>query len=96
MSTSGPNSSSVPSKEKPSLGGTRIRQRKRNINVPLDHASFADVVVAIFQDAAVDGDGSVESALLAGVRALEINGADLDYSRYGDTLFEARRTCAAV
>jgi hypothetical protein len=25
---------------------------------------------------------------LAGVKALEVQGADLDYSRYGDTLFE--------
>jgi hypothetical protein len=25
---------------------------------------------------------------LAGVKALEVHGADLDYSRYGDTLFE--------
>ena len=25
---------------------------------------------------------------LAGVKALEVAGADLDYSRYGDTLFE--------
>jgi hypothetical protein len=96
--------------EKPSLGGTRFRQRKRNINVPLDHTSFADDVVAIFQDAAVDG-ADVESNLvrraarapaatwpltraarsrrqLAGVKALEVHGADLDYSRYGDTLFE--------
>jgi hypothetical protein len=136
--------------EKPTLGGTRFRQRKRNINVPLDHTSFADDVVAIFQDAAVDG-ADVESNLvrsqrrrrrarrlarefcqrprglafrparlaaagrrlltlaraprspplalpsllaralgrqLAGVKALEVHGADLDYSRYGDTLFE--------
>jgi len=27
--------------EKPSLGGQRIRQRKRSINVPLDHSTFA-------------------------------------------------------
>jgi hypothetical protein len=56
--------------EKPTLGGTRFRQRKRNINVPLDHTSFADDVVAIFQDAAVDG-ADVESNLVrcGGLRA---------------------------
>lgn len=83
----------------PSLGGTRIRQRKRNITVPLDHASFADVVVGVFQDAAAEGagaaEGGVEAALLAGVKALEVAGADLDYGRYGDTLFEARPAGAA-
>ena len=41
----------------------------------------------IFQDAAVE-DADVETNLLAGVKALEVAGADLDYSRYGDTLFE--------
>ena len=49
--------------EKPQLGGTRIRQRKRNINVPLDAGSFADDIVAIFQDAAVEG-ADVETNLV--------------------------------
>ena len=49
--------------QKPQLGGTRLRQRKRNINVPLDHTSFADDVVAIFQDAAVEG-ADVETNLV--------------------------------
>ena len=53
--------------EKPTLGGTRIRIRKRNVNVPLDAASFADDVVAIFQDAAVD-DADVETNLVRRAR----------------------------
>ena len=45
------------------LGGTRIRQRKRSINVPLDHSTFADEVVAIFQDAATE-EADVETNLV--------------------------------
>ncbi len=55
--------------EKPSLGGTRIRIRKRNVNVPLDAASFADDVVAIFQDAASE-EADVETNLVRGVACL--------------------------
>ena len=35
--------------------GAQIKTRKRNIAVPLDPGSFADAVVAIFQDVK-DGD----------------------------------------
>mmetsp|Transcript_6052 Transcript_6052/g.6914 ORF Transcript_6052/g.6914 Transcript_6052/m.6914 type:complete len:430 (-) Transcript_6052:239-1528(-) len=69
---------------KPTLGGARLKTRKRNIAVPLDPASFADAVVQIFVDAS-EGQ-SVEADLEAGVKALEA--AELDFSRYGDTLFE--------
>ncbi|KAL0358775.1 UNVERIFIED_CONTAM: hypothetical protein Sangu_0726900 [Sesamum angustifolium] len=42
------------SKEKPTLGGTRIKTRKRNIAAPLDPASFSDAVVQIYLDNAGD------------------------------------------
>ncbi|UPQ98768.1 W2 domain-containing protein [Chloropicon primus] len=63
-----------------------MRQRKRNINVPLDPASFAESLLDIFTAAKEAGDGNVDSALehaLAG-----IDQSDLDYNRYGETFFE--------
>eukprot|EP00891_Asterochloris_glomerata_P001856 jgi/Astpho2/1856/Aster-00382 len=66
------------------MRGAQIKTRKRNIAVPLDPGSFADAVVAIFQDVK-DGD-DVEKNLIAAVKVLE--GAELDFSRYGETLFE--------
>ncbi|KAD5961833.1 hypothetical protein E3N88_13306 [Mikania micrantha] len=42
------------SKEKPTLGGQRIKTRKRNIAAPLDPAAFADAVVQIYLDNAGD------------------------------------------
>ncbi|KAH7571349.1 hypothetical protein JRO89_XS04G0027600 [Xanthoceras sorbifolium] len=42
------------SKERPTLGGTRIKPRKRNIAAPLDPAAFADAVVQIYLDNAGD------------------------------------------
>ncbi|KAF5944131.1 hypothetical protein HYC85_018208 [Camellia sinensis] len=42
------------SKEKPTLGGTRIKTRKRNIAAPLDPSTFADAVVQIYLDNAGD------------------------------------------
>ncbi|XP_024012416.1 basic leucine zipper and W2 domain-containing protein 1-A [Eutrema salsugineum] len=42
------------SKEKPTLGGTRIKTRKRNIAPPLDPAAFSDAVVVIYLDNAGD------------------------------------------
>jgi hypothetical protein len=53
----------VRSSAKPTLAGVRYKQRTRSINVPLDYTSFADDVVAIFQDAAVEG-GDVEANLV--------------------------------
>ncbi|CAL5222709.1 g5112 [Coccomyxa viridis] len=70
--------------EKPTLAGVQIKTRKRNIAVALDPGSFADAVVAIFEDQK-DGD-DLETNLLAGVKVLEATA--LDFSRYGDTLFE--------
>lgn len=62
----------------------QIKTRKRNIAVALDPGSFADAVVHIFEDAK-DGD-DLEKNLAAGVKVVE--GTQLDFSRYGDTLFE--------
>ncbi|KAK9146081.1 hypothetical protein Sjap_005984 [Stephania japonica] len=66
------------SKEKPTLGGTRIRTRKRNIAAPLDPSTFADAVVQIYLDNAGDLD----------LVAKSVESSDLNFSRYGDTFFE--------
>ncbi|KAL6142988.1 hypothetical protein ACLB2K_061263 [Fragaria x ananassa] len=66
------------SKERPTLGGTRIKTRKRNIAAPLDPAAFADAVVQIY----LDNAGDLE------LIAKSIESSDLNFSRYGDTFFE--------
>ncbi|KAJ6693772.1 hypothetical protein OIU85_004542 [Salix viminalis] len=66
------------SKERPTLGGTRIKTRKRNIAAPLDPAAFADAVVQIY----LDNAGDLELV------AKSIESSDLNFSRYGDTFFE--------
>ncbi|XP_072980220.1 uncharacterized protein [Typha angustifolia] len=66
------------SKEKPTLGGTRIKTRKRNIAAPLDPAAFADAVLQIY----LDNAGDLELV------ARSIESSDLNFSRYGDTFFE--------
>ncbi|KAH9318005.1 hypothetical protein KI387_019774, partial [Taxus chinensis] len=65
------------SKEKPTLGGTRIKTRKQNIAAPLDPATFADGVVGIY----VDHEGDLELV------AKSFESAELDFSRYNDTFF---------
>ncbi|KAJ8427028.1 hypothetical protein Cgig2_032856 [Carnegiea gigantea] len=67
------------SKDRPSLGGTRIKTRKRNITAPLDPAAFSDAVVQIY----LDNAGDLELV------AKSIESSELDFSRYGDTFFEA-------
>ncbi|KAG4922522.1 hypothetical protein JHK84_051365 [Glycine max] len=67
------------SKERPTLGGTRIKTRKRNIAAPLDPAAFSDAVVQIY----LDNAGDLE------LIAKSIESSDLNFSRYGDTFFEA-------
>ena len=64
--------------------GVTIKTRKRNIAVALDPGSFADAVVTIFEDSS-ESD-SLEQNLQAAVKVLETTA--LDFSRYGDTLFE--------
>jgi len=66
------------SKERPTLGGTRIKTRKRNIAAPLDPAAFADAVVQIY----LDNAGDLE------LIAKSLESSDLNFSRYGDTFFE--------
>ncbi|KAG0464169.1 hypothetical protein HPP92_020238 [Vanilla planifolia] len=66
------------SKEKPTLGGTRYKTRKRNITAPLDPTAFADAVVQIY----LDNAGDLELV------AKSIESSDLNFSRYGDTFFE--------
>ncbi|XP_073293437.1 uncharacterized protein [Primulina huaijiensis] len=66
------------SKEKPTLGGTRIKTRKRNISAPLDPAAFSDAVVQVY----LDNAGDLELV------AKTIESSDLNFSRYGDTFFE--------
>nr|PNR31878.1 hypothetical protein PHYPA_026001 [Physcomitrium patens] len=66
------------SKEKPTLGGTRIKTRKRNIAVPLDTATFADAVVQIYNE----HKGDLE------LIAKDVDSSELDFSRYGETFFE--------
>uniref|UniRef100_A0A0C9RPA7 TSA: Wollemia nobilis Ref_Wollemi_Transcript_5862_1677 transcribed RNA sequence n=1 Tax=Wollemia nobilis TaxID=56998 RepID=A0A0C9RPA7_9CONI len=66
------------SKEKPTLGGARIKTRKRNIAAPLDPATFADAVVQIY----LEHEGDLELV------AKSIESSDLDFARYGDTFFE--------
>ncbi|CDY51095.1 BnaC06g42190D [Brassica napus] len=66
------------SKEKPTLGGTRIKTRKRNIAAPLDPAAFSDAVVQIY----LDNAGDLELV------AKSIESTDLNFSRYGDIFFE--------
>ena len=72
--------------EKLTLGGARIRTRKRNITVPLDPTSFADTVIAIYHNAYEEGY-TQQQQLDAFVATLETQ-SQLDFSRYGDTLFE--------
>ncbi|GAB4855861.1 hypothetical protein Ancab_024500 [Ancistrocladus abbreviatus] len=66
------------SKERPTLGGTRIKTRKRNIAAPLDPAAFSDAVVQIY----LDNAGDLELV------AKNIESSELNFSRYGDTFFE--------
>lgn len=72
--------------EKPSLGGVRIRQRKRNINVPLDPASFAESLLEIFASSKEEAEGNVDASLEGASKG--IDQSELDYNRYADTFFE--------
>uniref|UniRef100_A0A7S2Z565 W2 domain-containing protein n=1 Tax=Chloropicon laureae TaxID=464258 RepID=A0A7S2Z565_9CHLO len=72
--------------EKPTLGGVRIRQRKRNINVPLDPESFAKSLLEIFSTAKDEAEGDVDKSLELALGG--IDQSDLDYNRYADTFFE--------
>ncbi|CAN0892429.1 eIF5-mimic protein 1, partial [Linum grandiflorum] len=66
------------SKERPTLGGTRIKTRKRNIASSLDPSAFSDAVVQIY----LDNAGDLELV------AKSLESSELNFSRYGDTFFE--------
>ncbi|KAL6773686.1 FAP224 [Auxenochlorella protothecoides x Auxenochlorella symbiontica] len=70
--------------EKPQLAGVRLKTRKRNIVVPHDPQSFAEAVIAVLGDAQESDD--IERTLDAANKILD--SAELDFSRYGDVLFE--------
>lgn len=66
----------------------RLKTRKRNIVVPHDPLSFSDAVVDVLTDAAEgeSEDASIETILESANKVLDA--AELDYSRYGEVLFE--------
>jgi len=61
-----------------------VKQRKRHITVPLDPGAFAERVLKLFSENS-RGE-SIQEKLETGSKALDA--ADLDFTRYGDTLFE--------
>lgn len=64
--------------------GVKLKTRKRNIVVPHDPQSFANAVIDVLNDSQDGGD--LEATLEAAHKTLD--SAELDYSRYGDVLFE--------
>lgn len=62
----------------------RLKSRKRNIVIPHDPQSFADAVIEIIGECSESED--IEQTLDAATKALD--SAELDFNRYGDTLFE--------
>ncbi|KAL4437046.1 hypothetical protein ABPG75_004185 [Micractinium tetrahymenae] len=73
--------------EKPQLAGVRIKTRKRNIVVPHDPQSFADALIDIIEDVREEGErDNVAKVLETANKTLD--SAELDFSRYGDVLFE--------
>lgn len=65
--------------------GARIKARKRNITVALDPASFAEAIIDVFEDTRQEGL-TLEQQLDAANKV--IDNSDLDFSTYGETLFE--------
>lgn len=81
---------------KPTLGGARIRTRKRNIAVPLDKGSFADTVVSLYLESKEEeGDEVLTQQQHLDVFVKTLETSDLDFTRYGDTLFEVLFTGGA-
>ncbi len=62
-----------------------VRTRKRNIVIPVDPGSFADALIQIVTDSFEPGK-TLSEDLEAATKALDV--AEIEYSRYGDTLFE--------
>lgn len=67
------------------LQGVNVKTRKRNVAVPLDPAKFASDVLTLFKDATKDKEDVADKLAAAGK---SLDGTDLDFSRYGVTLFE--------
>lgn len=74
--------------EKPQLAGVRIKTRKRNIVVPHDPQSFADALIDIIEDAREEGTEHNNVSKILGDANKSLDIAELDFSRYGDVLFE--------
>ena len=62
----------------------RLKTRKRNIVVPHDPQSFADAIIDVLADAKESDD--LEKTLETANKVLD--SVELDFSRYGDVLFE--------
>lgn len=73
--------------EKPTLAGVRLKTRKRNIVVPHDPLSFANTVVDLLYDAYTTEYDSDVDTLLSNASKI-IDTTELDFSRYGEVLFE--------
>jgi hypothetical protein len=69
----------------PASQGVNVKTRKRNVAVPLDPAKFASDVLTLFHEACKDQE-TVPDKLAAAGKALDTT--NLDFSRYGSTLFE--------
>lgn len=67
------------------MQGVNVKTRKRNVAVPLDPSGFADSVLTLFKEHCASAD-DITGKLSAANKALDT--VNLDYSRYGVTLFE--------
>lgn len=66
--------------------GVKLKTRKRNIVVPHDPQSFANAVIELLTDSHVENGENVDVTLENANKILD--SAELDYSRYGEVLFE--------
>lgn len=65
--------------------GVNVKTRKRNVAVPHDPAGFAESLLTSFEEHCAQED-TLEGKLAASGKAVDTS--NLDFSRYGDTLFE--------
>lgn len=69
-----------------SCRGVKLKTRKRNIVVPHDPQSFANAVIDLLTDSYLEHSESVDKTLESASKILD--SAELDFSRYGEVLFE--------
>lgn len=69
------------------MQGVNVKTRKRNVAVPLDPAGFAEKVITVINTGCKEAEAETIDAKLAAA-GKAVDAADLDFSRYGDTLFE--------